>query len=247
MIEIDAIFLLACVFIAGAAIVAGLAGFGMGIVAIPLMLLLYEPSTVIALIKVITLGTTWVVIAHGWRDISWRRIVTMTPPAVVGLFLGGWLLAALDPAVIKALAGLIVFALAVLLLTWRPVALRERGWMAPAVGFLSGIGSTSTGMSGPPLVLFFTVAGVDKLTFRATAATFFVLTDLVGLPALVGQGAVSGGDLRLALALAPVALLGRLVGIRLVPLVSPLAFRRATLGLLLVTGGISVVTGLAAL
>jgi hypothetical protein len=47
--------------------------------------------------------------------------------------------------------------------------------------------------------------------------------------------------------LAPVALLGRLIGIRLVPLVSPLAFRRATLGLLLVTGSVSIVSGLAAL
>ena len=119
--------------------------------------------------------------------------------------------------------------------------------MSPVVGLLCGIGSNSTGMTGPPLVLFFTVTGVDKLTFRGTAATFFVLTDLVGLPALVSQGAVSGDDLRLAIALAPVALLGRLVGIRLVPLVSPIAFRRATLALLLVTGSVSIVTGLAAL
>ena len=119
--------------------------------------------------------------------------------------------------------------------------------MAPAVGLLSGIGSTSTGMSGPPLVLFFTVTGVDKLTFRATAATFFVLTDLVGLPALVSQGSITGDDLLVALALAPVALVGRLVGIRLVPLVSPVAFRRATLALLLVTGSVSIATGLAAL
>lgn len=244
---IDPVFLLACVVIAGAAIVSGLAGFGLGIVAIPLMLLIYEPATVIALLKVITLGTTWVVIVHAWHDISWRRIATMVPPALVGLFIGGWLLRVLDPAIIKALAGVIVFALAALLLTWRPVALRERGWMSPVVGLLCGVGSTSTGMSGPPLVLFFTVAGVDKLTFRGTAATFFVLTDLVGLPALIGQGAVTGGDMRLALALAPVALLGRLVGIRLVPLVSPVAFRRATLALLLVTGSVSIVTGLAAL
>jgi uncharacterized membrane protein YfcA len=244
---IDEIFLLACLFVAAAAIVSGLAGFGMGIVAIPPLLLLYDPATVIALIKVITLGTTWVVIAHAWRDISWRRIGWLTPPALAGLFLGGWLLKTLDPAVIKAIAGIIVFLLAALLLTWRPVALRERRWMAPAVGFLSGVGSTSTGMSGPPLVLFLTVTAVDKLTFRATAAVFFVLTDLVGLPALVSQGAVRADDLRLALALAPVALLGRVIGIRLVPLVSPVAFRRATLGLLLLTGSVSIVTGLAAL
>ncbi len=244
---IDAVFLLACVVIAGAAIVSGLAGFGLGIVAIPPLLLLYDPATVIAIMKVLTLSSTWIIIVDAWGDISWRRIVRIVPLAVAGLFIGGWLLEALDAAAIKAIAGVVVFVLAALLLTWQPVALRERAWMAPAVGLLSGIGSTSTGMSGPPLVLFFTVTGVDKLTFRATAATFFVLTDLVGLPALVSQGAITGDDLLVALALAPVALLGRLVGIRLVPRVSPVAFRRATLGLLLVTGSVSIVTGLAAL
>ena len=244
---IDAAFLLAGVFIAAAAIVSGLAGFGLGIVAIPPLLLIYDPATVIAIMKVLTLSSTWIIVVHAWRDISWRRIVRIVPPAMAGLLVGGWLLEALDPAAIKTIAGVVVFMLAALLLTWQPVALRERPWMAPAVGLLSGVGSTSTGMSGPPLVLFFTVTGVDKLTFRATAATFFVLTDLVGLPALVSQGAIGGDDLLVALALAPVALVGRLVGIRLVPLVSPVAFRRATLALLLVTGSVSVVTGLAAL
>lgn len=244
---IDAVFLLACIVIAGAAIVSGLAGFGLGIVAIPPLLLLYDPATVIAIMKVLTLSSTWIIVVDAWGEISWRRIVRIVPPAMAGLFVGGWLLEVLDAAVIKTIAGVVVFLLAALLLSWQPVALRERPWMTPAVGLLSGIGSTSTGMSGPPLVLFFTVTGVDKLTFRATAATFFVLTDLVGLPALVSQGAITGGDLLVAFALAPVALLGRLVGIRLVPLVSPVAFRRATLGLLLVTGSVSVVTGLAAL
>ncbi|MDQ4045647.1 MAG: sulfite exporter TauE/SafE family protein, partial [Chloroflexota bacterium] len=132
----------------------------------------------------------------------------------------------------------------VLLLAWHPHALRERPWMAPLVGLLSGTASTATGMAGPPLVLFFTLMTVGKQTFRATAAMYFITLDLVGLPTLIGQGSVSGGDLRLALALAPVAVIGRLLGARLVPYVSPLAFRRATLGLLLVTGTVSMGTGL---
>lgn len=244
---IDSVFLLACLIMFTATVVSGLAGFGLSIVSIPPLLLLYEPGTAIALNKILTLGTTWIIIVEAWKHISWRWISRILPLALAGLFAGSWLLRVLDPNVIKVIAGAIVFALAVLLLAWHPHALPERPWMAPLVGLLSGAASTSTGMAGPPLVLFFTLMAVGKQTFRATSAMYFITLDIVGLPTLIGQGSVSGSDLRLALALAPVAVIGRLLGAKLVPYVSPLAFRRATLGLLLVTGTVSMVTGLSAL
>jgi uncharacterized membrane protein YfcA len=245
--ELDATFLLASLVLLVAAVVSGLAGFGFSIVSIPPLLLLYDPGTAIAVNKILTIGTTWIVVVEAWKHISWRWIARLMPTALVGLVIGGWLLRVLDPDAIKVIAGATVIVLAVLLLTWQPHRLRERGWMAPVIGLVSGTSSTATGMAGPPLVLAFTVLGVSKETFRATAATYFVTSDLVGLPALVGQGAVTGGDMRLALALAPVAVIGRLLGIRLVRFVSPLAFRRATLVLLLLTGGVSVASGLAGL
>jgi uncharacterized membrane protein YfcA len=247
MIEIDATFLLACGILLVAAVVSGLAGFGFSIVSIPPLLLLYDPGTAIAVNKILTIGTTWIVVVEAWRHISWRWIARLLPTALVGLVIGGWLLTVLDADVIKVIAGAIVVVLAVLLLTWQPHRLRERGWMAPAIGLVSGTSSTATGMAGPPLVLAFTVLGMSKETFRATAAAYFVTSDLIGLPTLMGQGAVTGDDLRLAVALAPVAVIGRLLGIRLVRHVSPLAFRRATLVLLLLTGSVSVVTGLVGL
>lgn len=247
MIELDPTFLLACAIVLTAATVSGLAGFGLAIISIPPLLLLYEPATVIALIKVLTLGTTWIIVADAWRDISWRWIARIAPTALVGLFAGSWLLRVLDADAIKVIAGTVVFALALALLTWQPHAIRERGWMGPALGIVSGVGSTSVGLSGPPLVLFFTVMRIGKEALRATTATYFVVLDLVGLPTLVRQGTVTVDDLWLAVALAPVAVVGRFLGIRLVPHVSALAFRRVTLGLLLVMGGVSVATGLAGL
>ena len=247
MIEIDGVFLLACLVVLIATIVAGLAGFGLSILSVPPLLLIYDPATVISLNKILTLGTTWVILVEAWRHISWRWIARILPAGLGGLFVGTWLLRVLDANVIKVIAGAVVISLAVLLLTWQPHALRERPWMGPVVGLISGTSSTSVGMAGPPLVLFFTVMGVSKEVFRATTATYFIASDVIGLPALISQGIVGADDLRLSLALAPVALVGRMIGIRLVPYVSPLAFRRATLALLLITGTISIVTGLTAL
>lgn len=247
MIEIDSIFLLACAIVLVAAIVSGLAGFGLAIISIPPLLLLYEPATVVAVMKVLTLGTTWVIIVDAWRDISWRWIARLVPTALIGLFVGAWLLQVLDADAIKVIAGAVVFVLALALLTWQPQAVRERRWSVPLLGLVSGTGSTAVGLSGPPVVLYFTLMGVGKETLRATIATYFMVLDIVGLPTLVTQGTVDGDDLWLAVAIAPVAVIGRLVGIRLVRFVSPLAFRRTTLGLLLLTGGTSVVLGLAGL
>lgn len=245
--EIEGVFLLACAVVFVAAVTSGLAGFGLAIISIPPLLLLYEPATVVAVIKVLTIGTTWIIMVDAWRSISWRWIARLVPTALIGLFVGTWLLQVLEADAIRVIAGSVVFVLALVLLTWQPHEVQERGWMVPALGLVSGTGSTAVGLSGPPVVLYFTVIGVGKDMLRATIATYFVALDVVGLPTLVTRGVVSGDDLKLALAIAPVAVLGRLVGIRLVRFVSPLAFRRATLGLLLITGTVSIVTGLSSL
>lgn len=247
MVEIDGVFLLACAVVFVAAVTSGLAGFGLAIISIPPLLLLYDPATVVAVMKVLTLGTTWVILVDAWRDISWRWIARLVPTALVGLFVGAWLLKVLDADAIRVIAGSVVFVLALVLLTWQPQAVREQAWSVPLLGLVSGTGSTAVGLSGPPVVLYFTLMGVGKEVLRGTIATYFMVLDVVGLPTLVTQGVVGSDDLKLALAISPVAIAGRLVGIRLVRFVSPLAFRRATLGLLLLTGGTSVVTGLAGL
>ena len=247
MVDIDIVFMIACVIVLTASVVSGLAGFGLAIISIPPLLLLYEPPTVVAIMKVLTIGTTWIIVADAWRHISWRWLARLVPTALVGLFIGTWLLRVLDASVIRIIVGSVVVVLAMVLLFWQPHGVRERWWMTPALGLVSGTGSTSVGLSGPPVVLFFTVMGVAKETLRATIATYFVALDVIGLPALVTRDLVTADDLWLAVALAPVAVIGRVVGIRLVRFVSPLAFRRATLGLLLVTGTVSILTGLSSL
>ena len=100
-------------------------------------------------------------------------------------------------------------------------------------------------MSGPPLVLFFTVIGLPVQVFRGTSVCYFLLLDLVGFPALVLQGLISRDDVVLALLLTPVALAGRWAGSWLVPYVTPVSFRRVVLVLLLATGSVAIVNAMA--
>ena len=154
------------------------------------------------------------------------------------------MLQTLDARAIKLIVGVSVILFALLLLSGLVRHLPERPWMAPVTALVSGVSSTSTGMSGPPLVLFFTVIGMSVPAFRATSVCYFLMLDTVGFPALISQGIISGSDVVLALALAPAALAGRWAGSWLVPFVTPEHFRRVVLCLLLVTGAVGIANAL---
>lgn len=239
--EFDAVLIAAALIVLVAAAVSGLAGFGFSIISVTPLLLLYEPGTVLAINKILTLGTTWIILIGIWKAISWARLARLVPFALVGLFVGVWILKRMEANTIRLVVAVVVMAFALLLLSGVVRLIPERGWMAPLTGITSGIFSTSTGMSGPPVVLYFTVIGLSVETFRATSVMYFILLDIVGLPTLIGQGLISRDDVVLALWMAPVALLGRWIGSWLVPYVTPTSFRRLVLALMLFTGVVAIV------
>jgi len=247
MPEVDATFAWALLIVFLAAATSGLAGFGFSIISVPTLLIFYPPATVIALNKILTLGTTWVVLIGIWRCIWWWRLARLVPSAFLGLAGGIWVLRALDAQAIKLIVGVTVILFALLLLSGLIRHLPEQPWMAPVAGLVSGISSTATGMSGPPLVLFFTVIGLPVPVFRATSVTYFLLIDLVGFPALLAQGLISRSDIVLSLLLAPAAVAGRWAGSWLVPHVTPVRFRRVVLVLLLGTGAVAIANALASM
>lgn len=241
----DLAFVAALLIVVVAAAVSGLAGFGFSIVSVTPLLFFFEPATTLAINKILTLGTTWIILIGIWHAISWRRLVRIVPFSLVGLFIGVWLLKTLDGNTIRLVVAVMVMTFALILLTGVVHEVPEKPWMSPITGLISGMSSTSTGMSGPPLVLYFTAIGVSVEVFRASSVMYFLMLDVVGFPTLIMQGLITWDDVVLALWLAPTALLGRWAGSWLVPYVTPASFRRMVLALLLVTGVVAIVNVLA--
>lgn len=224
-----------------ASVISGLAGFGFGLVAVPPLLMLYPPAVVIIVVKTLTLATSWVVIAHGWRHAKRDLIFTVLPTAIIGTFIGMRLLSVATPEMIKIVAGLVVISFA---LTMLKVDLRGRvkhRAVGPFAGLISGMMSTTVGMTGPPVIIAFTLKGVPKHNFRISIALYFVLLDILGLPAMISRGLGTRDDLVMAALLVPAAFGGRVIGIALADKVSQQRFYQGTLVLLLVTGTVGVV------
>ena len=94
-----------------------------------MLLIVHDPGTALALNKVLTLGTTWVILLDTWRYISWRRLARLLPFAFAGLFLGVALLLAVEATTIKLIVGVMVISFAILLLSGRiRLSPNVRGW-----------------------------------------------------------------------------------------------------------------------
>jgi uncharacterized protein len=226
------------------ATIAAVAGFGFSLVVVPPLLLLYDPPTVTAMVLVMTIATRWVVLLEIWRETRWRTVGEMLPTALIGLAAGALIVTEVDAALIKLLAGSLVMVTAMLLLRgWR---FKRAGspWAPPVAGLTSGVLNTTTGMDGPPVVLLLMSRDYATQSFRATITIYYYVISPIGLMILIERGLVGWHEARLAAAAVPVVAIGVVLGNWLVRRVSPAAFRRMVLVLLLLTGAVGIMAAL---
>lgn len=228
-------------------VVSGLAGFGFGLVTVPLLLMLYPPATVTTVGSSLVLASGWIVLLSTWRTVQVRTLGALVPGATIGVFMGTVLLRALEPALIKLIAGVVVILFAVSVLRgWRIDAVHHP-LAAPLAGLASGTLSTSTGMSGPPVVLLFTTRQYDMQQFRGSITAYFYYVNFIGISVLILRGIVGWEQLEIAFRLLPAAIIGGFIGRRVLRYVSQSQFRRITLVMLLLTGTTGIVTALQSL
>lgn len=170
---------LALIVAAGAGLQSA-AGFGFGMFAIPLIMLLGRPSyEAIAIVAVCSfVQTAW----GSWiyrREVHWPTALLIALGTVIVMPAGAWMLSELEgidrTLVRQAFGGLILGAL-LLQILWRPES-RDRlawGWAALA-SVVSGLMSGLAGMGGPPIVLWVMAHRWSNERTRATVWAIFTV------------------------------------------------------------------------
>lgn len=190
-------------------------GFGFAMVAGPALFAALDPAEAVGALLVLSSGLNALVLGGERRraEVRWRELMPMLAAAVPGLVAGVMLLDALPKEALQALVGAGVLA---------AVAVRGRRLGAAGatsgypVGFLAGALTTSTGVNGPPLVLWLQARGARPGELRDSLAASFLGLNVLGVAALtLAAGAEGSPDTGLLLALAPAAALGHVAGRRL--------------------------------
>ena len=168
--------------------VRGGAGFGGGVVVVPLLALIAPLQTVVPVTSALN---TMAGITHGardWRKVEWREISRILPFALAGLVFGIWLLARVDPRPLSQGFGVFVMLYAAYMLKSKGVVPGiPRRYLTPVAAVLSSIGgiigSLFGGAAGPIFVMYLTSLQVPRDRFRATM-TMLMLT--LGSARIVG-------------------------------------------------------------
>lgn len=185
------------------ALVQGAVGYGMALVAAPL-LALFDPALVpVPLILLATVHSVLAVVRDG-RHADWPGIGWAVLGRLPGTGLGVLAVVMLSQRLFSLIIGLCVLACVVLsLLSWRP---RPRPRSLVLAGIASGAGGTAAGIGGPPIALLYQDETGPRV--RGTLSAYFVVGSAISIAALAAAGQVTGEQLVSAALLTPFLLAG---------------------------------------
>lgn len=209
-------------------------GFGFSILATPFLLLLFQPAEAIQMNLLLSFIISVVLYTKIKQDIHLGMLKRLLIGSVIGLPFGMFLFLLLELSKLKLGISLIILSLTIMLIF--NVRIKQTKWRDFIVGSLSGLLTTSIGMPGPPLLLYFAGAEAQKALVRGTTLAFYlVIYFLSVIIQVIFASTTKMTWVATGLAL-PLLLLGMVLGQLLFKRVSERHFQIGLYVLLLFTG-----------
>lgn len=205
------------------AMVSAVAGFGGGVLALPVFTGLFGVRTAVPVLTITQLASNASRVWFNRHQLRWDIIARFAAGAVPTALLGGFLLSRAPLAVLLRVLG--VFLLVVVV--WRRVRPTPRSPSRRAftgVGAASGLGSALLGSVGPLTAPFFLAAGLVRGAYIGTEAACALLMHATKLIAYGATALLDQRVLALGIALTPATLAGAWVGKKIADRLSDRAF-----------------------
>jgi len=232
-----------CVFVG--AVIRGFTGFGFGIAATPLLVLLFPPAEIVPPILILQVLAGIQIYLRTRGHVDWRLLIPSLIGALAGIPLGTLTLDLLEADSMRLIIGATVLIAAAILMTGFRFKLRPPVWLSGGLGILAGVGSGAAGIPGPFVIVLFLSSPVSLAVGRASLSAFFLFVASASSAASAWRGLLTWNSLVLgALLMAPL-LIGNHYGDKLFALVQERTFRRIALLLLIAIGLATIARGLA--
>ncbi|MGH7321317.1 MAG: TSUP family transporter [Candidatus Rokuibacteriota bacterium] len=218
-------------------------GFGLALIAVPLLSLVMPPLKAVALGLLLPIPLNAFILFESGFPRSTVNLLPLVASGVVTLPVGVYLLTVSPPAIVQVVIGTLT-----LVLTGLAVK-RPGGWRTDLpdslVGALSGVASGATGMGGPLLGLLLLSKIRDKDRYRAVLLLYLLVLNVCAFLALVAMTPVLPLLIPSLAITLPVLAAGLAAGRFAFRLMGLTGLRRLVLGLACSAGAISLATGLA--
>lgn len=166
-------------------------GFGFSIMATPFLLLLFEPHDAIQLNIILSLLISVIMTYKIRSEVNKESLIRLIKGSLIGIFPGMLLFIFLDVRPLKILVSILILASTALLVA--KINVKQTNTKELITVVLSGLLTTSLGMPGPPLLIYFAGAKVDKSILRSTTLAYFVFIYPVSLLLQFSMYSISKG------------------------------------------------------
>ncbi len=185
-----------------ASFLQAITGFGLVMVAAPLLMFFYDPRLVVLLVVLLAScgNATQTLILR--RAARWDIVRRMFLGSLCAQPVGYFIYHHFPSEGIKLLVSVVILiSLTTMQLShWRFQQTARGDFIA---GFLAGAMATTTGMAGPVLILYFAAAGMTPATLRATTISFFFCCNVLSVTTFLVGGAAMGEALHEVVFLLP--------------------------------------------
>ncbi len=222
----------------------GLTGFGMALVSIPFLITSFPPQVVVPVLLCLGFFQNIIVLYDARRYVQLKRVWILIVSSLFGIPFGTFVLKTLDPDLMKTIIGSVIAIFAASMLFGLRKPMKNEKIAQIPIGYVGGVLSGGTAMSGPPAILFFSNQGMLKNVFRANILTYFTVLNIATILIMTPTGLINAAVLRISLYFLPAMIVGAYAGIKLSRRINEKVFRRIALIVVLIGGIFSVVNGL---
>lgn len=218
-------------------LVNAFAGFGGGLLAVPLLALLFPLRTVAPFTNLLGFTANVVLIRTYYKNIQYKVLIPLLIGNLLGSIIGiHFLLVSQNGILLKLLGIIVIISSLLLFISDRKISLKPNVIVGLVVGMVSGLGSALFALGGPPLILYLASIFKDKTLLRATSLLFFLINGAMQIILIVANGLITPQVSMLFLIGLPILFLSGWLGHTLHVKVSEQVFRRAIFALLIISG-----------
>lgn len=159
-------------------LVRGIAGFGSGLISIPLLALMFPLKIVVPIVVLLDLLGSAAQGLSNRQSICWPVLLPLLPATLIGIALALFFFNSVDTGVLNVSLGVFVLFFAIYQLLPTP-DIRGGTFMALPFGLLGGLIGTLFGTGGPFYVIYLNMRSLSKEAFRASFASYFLVDGAV--------------------------------------------------------------------
>ncbi|MDW7655598.1 MAG: sulfite exporter TauE/SafE family protein [Bacillota bacterium] len=207
------LYILLIMLVAG--LVQGSCGFGAGLIAMSIMPFIFDYKTALPIMYVCAIFICLRVLLSTYRSINWKVLALPTLVSLVGRVAGLFVFKSFENETLSIMLGVLIFATAIYQLFWGgKIHIRPTPVNGSLTGLLSGVLGGLASSSGPPLVVYYMNAKLEKIEYIATIQMTFLAGSLFSISLLASTGVYNGEILSYAAVGAVGVILGTTIGLK---------------------------------